>query len=83
MRQKVVSLKKKQTLGLTFSSKLDWDPYIISIDKTDSNKIGTLICSMKFLSPVVALCLYKSSIWSCMEYCCLCWCSKLLIGIVG
>ena len=42
---------KKQTLGLTFSSKLDWVPYIISIDKTDSNKIRTLICSMKFLSP--------------------------------
>ena len=65
--------KKKQTLGLTFSSKLDWDPYIISIDKTDSNKIGTLICSMKFLSPEVALCLYKSTIRPCMEYCCHVW----------
>ena len=33
-------------LGLTFSSKLD---------KTASKKIGALICSMKFLSPGVAL----------------------------
>ena len=38
-------------LGLTFSSKLDWHSYIISIAKTTSMKIGTLICSMKFLSP--------------------------------
>ena len=38
-------------LGLTFSSKLDWGSYIISIAKTTSKKIGALICSMKFLSP--------------------------------
>ena len=42
-------------LGLTFSSKLDWSSYIISIAKTASNKIGALIRSMKFLSPKVAL----------------------------
>ena len=36
-------------LGLIFSSKLDWDSYIISIAKTASKKIGTLIRSMKFL----------------------------------
>ena len=45
-------------LGLTFSSKLDWGSYIISIAKTASKKIGALICSMKFLSPGVALYLY-------------------------
>ena len=39
-------------LGLTFSSKLDWG----------SKKIGALIRSMKFLSPEVALYLYKSTI---------------------
>ena len=39
-------------LGLTFSSKLDWSFYIISIAKTASKKIGALIHSMKFLSPV-------------------------------
>ena len=38
-------------LGLTFSSKLDWGSYIISIAKTASKKIGALIRSMKFLSP--------------------------------
>ena len=42
-------------LGLTFSYKLDWNPYIISIAKTASKKIGVLIRSVKFLSPEVAL----------------------------
>ena len=40
---------------LTFSSKLDWGSYIISIAKTASKKIGALIRSVKFLSPEVAL----------------------------
>ena len=60
-------------LGLTFSSKLDWGPYIISIAKTASEKSGALIRSMKFLSPEVALYLYKSTICPCMEYCCHVW----------
>ena len=60
-------------LGLTFSSKLDWGSYIISIAKTASKKIGALICSMKFLSPEVALYLYDSNIRPCMEYCCHVW----------
>ena len=49
-------------LGLTFFSKFYWSSYIISIAKTASKKIGALICSMKFLSPEVALYLYKSTI---------------------
>ena len=57
------------------SSKLDWGSYIISIAKTTSKKIGTLIRSMKFLSPEVALYLYKSNIRPCMEYCCQVWAS--------
>ena len=57
-------------LGLTFSSKLDWYSYITSIAKIASKKIGDLIRSMKFLSPEVALHLYKSTICPCMEYCC-------------
>ena len=60
-------------LGLTFSSKLDWGSYIISIAKTASKKIGALIRSMKFSSPEVALYLYKSTIHLCMEYCCNVW----------
>ena len=60
-------------LGLTFSSKLDWGSYTISIAKTASKKIGALICSMKFLSSKVALYLYKFTICSCMEYCCHVW----------
>ena len=60
-------------LGLTFSSKLDWGSYIISIAKTASKKIGALIRCMKFLSPEVTLYLYKSTIRPCMEYCCHVW----------
>ena len=60
-------------LELTFSSKLDWGSYIISIAKTASKKIGALIHSMKFLSAVVALYLYKSTICPCMQYCCHVW----------
>ena len=60
-------------LGWTFFSKLDWDSYIISIAKTASKKIGALIHSMKFLSPEVALYLYKSTIHPYMEYCCHVW----------
>ena len=56
--------------GLIFSSKWDWGSYIISIAKSASKKIATLIRSMKFLSPEVALYLYKSTICPCMEYCC-------------
>ena len=50
-----------KTLGLNFSSKLDWGSYIISIAKTASKKIGALIRTMKFLCPAVALYLYKST----------------------
>ena len=62
-----------KVLGLTFSSKLDWGSYTISIAKTASKKIGALIRSMKFLSPEVALHLYKSTIRPFMEYCCHVW----------
>ena len=64
-------------LGLTFSSKLDWGSYIISITKTASKKIGALICFMKSFSPEVALYLYKSTIWSSMEHCCYVWAGAL------
>ena len=60
-------------LRLNFSSKFDWDCYIISIAETASKKIGTLIRFMKFLSPEVALYLCKSTIHPCMEYCCHVW----------
>ena len=60
-------------LELTFSSKLDWGSYIISVAKTASKKIEGLIRSMKFLSPEIALYLYKSIIRPCMEYYCHVW----------
>ena len=56
-----------EMLGLTFSSKLDWGSYIISIAKTASKKIGALILSNKFLSPEVVLYLFKSTMQPCME----------------
>ena len=58
-----------KTLELTFSSKLG----LTFSSKTASKKIGALIRSMKFLSPEVALYLYKSTIRPCMEYCCHVW----------
>ena len=60
-------------LGLTFCSKLDWGSCVISIAKMASKKIGTLICSMKFLSAEVALYLYKLTIQPYMECCCHVW----------
>ena len=60
-------------LGLTFSFKLGWGSYMISIAKTASKKIGALIHSMKFPLLEVALYLYKSTIHQCMEYSCPVW----------
>ena len=37
-------------VGSTFSSKLDWGSYVISIAKTAFKKIGPLISAMMFLS---------------------------------
>ena len=54
-------------LGLTFSSKLDWGSYIISIAKTASKKIGALIRSMKFLSlrlPCISINLPYAHVWN-------------------
>ena len=65
--------KSCKMMGLTFSSKLDWGSYIVSIAKIASKKIGALIRSMKFLSPEAALYLYKSTMQPCMEYCCHVW----------
>ena len=71
--------------GLTFSSKLDWGSYIISIAKTASKKIGALIRSMTFLSPEVALCPYKSTLCPCMGYCCHVWAGApgILLSCLG
>ena len=51
-------------------SLLNWNG---ALAKTASKKIEALIHSMKFLSPEVALYLYKSTIRPCMEYCCHVW----------
>ena len=51
MEQSILDEKSTfKMLELTFSSKLDWGSYIISIAKTASKKIGALIHSMKFPS---------------------------------
>ena len=54
----------------SFSSKLNQGAYFVSIAKSATKKIGSLIRSMKFLSPEVALYLYKSTIRPSLEYCC-------------
>ena len=56
-------------LGISFFFKLDLGSYIVPIAKAASKKTGDLIDSVK-----VVLRLFfisdKSTIWSCMEYCC-------------
>ena len=42
---------------------MDWDSLIASIAKTTCRKIGTLVCSIKFLSSEVLLYFRKSTIW--------------------
>ena len=54
-------------LWLTFSSKVDWGSYIISIPKTAFNKIGALIRFVKILSREVALYLHKFTMQPCMN----------------
>ena len=61
-----------EMLGLTFSSKLNWGSYIISIAKTASKKIGALIRSLKFLSTEIVLYLYHTAMHRILSY--LGWC---------
>ena len=81
-------LEKKPSfkmLGLTFSSKLNWDFYIISIAEIASRKIEALIHSMKFFSPEVSLYLYISAICPSMYGILLSrlgWCPQLLLRFV-
>ena len=55
-------------LGLTFSSKLDWGSYIISIAKAASKKIGALFYEVSFSRGCTQY-LYKSTIHPCMKCC--------------
>ena len=57
---------------LSFSSTLVYGSYIIPIARTVCKESGALIRCM-FLSAEVAPYLYKSTIQSCMEYCCHVW----------
>ena len=56
-----------EMLGLSFSSKLDWRCYFVSVAKTASKKTGDMIHFMQFLSPEVAFYLYKSTRQPCMK----------------
>ena len=56
-------------LGLTFTRSMDWKPYIQSIAKAASRKVGSLYRAQRFLTPESILYLYKSTIFLCMEYC--------------
>ena len=69
-----INLTLPKMLVLTFSSKLDWGSYFMSIAKTASKKIGSLIGSIKFFL-VRLLFLYKSTIHLFLEYCCHIWAS--------
>ena len=65
-----ISAKKIWYEGtLTFTPTMDWKPYIQSIAKAASRKVGSLFRAQPFLSPESILYLYKSTIRPCMEYC--------------
>ena len=67
MDRSVLDVKSTfKMLKFTFCSKLDWGSCIISIAKTAS--IAALIRSIKWFGPEVTLCLYKATMWPCMEY---------------
>ena len=68
MNWSFIEEKSFKIMGLSFSSKLDWVCYIVSITKAASKKFGAQIHSRKFLSPEIAFYLYKSTIQPCMEY---------------
>ena len=60
MDQSVLEEKSSfKMLALSFSPKLGWSSYPISVAKTASKKIRALIRSMQFLSPEAALYLYN------------------------
>jgi hypothetical protein len=56
-------------LGLTFTQSMGWKPYIQSIAKAASRKVGSLYRAQRFLTPESIFCLHKSTIRPCMEYC--------------
>ena len=60
-------------MGLCSSYKIDWDAWIISIAKIESKETGVLLLFMTFSSPEIAVYFYKSTIRSCIEYCCHFW----------
>ena len=66
--------------GWAVSFKLNRGAYFVSIAKSATKKIGSLIRSMKFLSPEVALYLSKSTIGPCLKYCCTPSCYLELLG---
>ena len=47
--------------------------HTVSIAKATSKTVGSIIHSIKFLFPEVALYFYKSIILLCLEYCCQVW----------
>ena len=55
-----------QIMVLSFSFKLDWGSYIISMAKTVSKKIGALIRSVKFLLRLlcISMNLQYSLVWN-------------------
>ena len=57
-------------VGLSFSSKLAWDSYIISIRKLPPRKLGPWFILWRFF---LLKLLYEATIEPCMEHCCDVW----------
>ena len=65
MDESVLEKKSSSKIpGASFSSKLDWESFIMSIVKSASKSNGFLTCSMKFLSPELVQCLRLSAYYN-------------------
>ena len=63
----ILDEKYCKILRASFSFKLHWMFYIVSVAKAISEKIWSLIYVRKFLSSAFVICLCKSAIRSCMD----------------
>ena len=55
-------------LGVFVASDLSWNEHISSVAKSASRKIGFLVGSKRFFTPLHLLTLYKCQIRPCLEY---------------
>ena len=61
------------SLGLSFTQKLNWKFHILSLAKSASSRLGVLYRLQPFFSPHQLLTIYRGLVRPCMEYACHVW----------